>query len=86
MVRSVLREAEKKELPTDGFNKAGQGQVINKSLAAGHTRRFSHPLYARERRPLEECSFVQNLLQDGVDHLQGFILHQNNVVRVHVLV
>lgn len=47
MVRSVLREAEKKELLIDGFDKAGQGQVINKSLAAGHTWRFSHPLHTQ---------------------------------------
>lgn len=39
MVRSVLREAENKEVPVDGFSMSEQGYVINKSLShAEHTR------------------------------------------------
>lgn len=33
MVRSVLREAENKELPADGLSTLEQGYVINKSLS-----------------------------------------------------
>lgn len=38
IVRSVLREAENKEVPVDGFSMSEQGYVINKSLShAEHT-------------------------------------------------